>query len=73
MWIKMAKSQTCESLTFKMYTGCPHKKYTEIKINVMAKLLYIYGKEKYISRKGRMSSLQWYTACDVIDTDEGTN
>ena len=22
-------------------TGCPHKKYTEIKINVMAKLLYI--------------------------------
>ena len=34
----------------------------------MAKLLYM-GKRN-ISRKGRMSSLQWYTACDVIDTDE---
>ena len=23
------------------YTGCPHKKYTEIKINIMAKLLHM--------------------------------
>ena len=31
-----------------MYTGCPHKKYTEIKITIMAKLLYIWEREIYL-------------------------
>ena len=30
-------------------TGCPHKKYTEIKINIMAKLLYIIIGKRNIS------------------------
>ena len=33
---------------YRPYTGCPHKKYTEIKINVMAKLLYIWEREIYL-------------------------
>ena len=47
VWLRFIQSD-CRNCLGYCFTGCPHKKYTEIKINIMVKLLYIWEREIYL-------------------------